>query len=162
MFIRDTTIFILDGFRSAFNVGSVFRTAEAVQPAAVFPCGISARPGGRKVGRTSRGTHALVPWRWFPTALQAARWAEAAGFRLLVVENAPGAVPMHRAELPGRTALVFGSEAGGVSDRVREIGYETVFIPQAGERGCINVSSAAAMAGWEIARRRLTGCSPGS
>ena len=162
MFSESTTIFILDGFRSAYNVGSVFRTAEAVMPAAVFPCGISALPGGRKVGRTSRGTHANVPWRWFPDALQASGWALDAGFGVFVVENSPGAVPLHLARFPGMTALVFGNEAEGVSADVCAIAGGSVVIPQSGERMCVNVSSAAAMVGWEIMRRRLSGCSQGS
>jgi tRNA G18 (ribose-2'-O)-methylase SpoU len=160
MFPRGTTLFILDRFRSAYNVGSVFRTAESVQPSAVFPCGISALPGGRKVGRTSRGTHGLVPWRWFPDAREASVWAVRAGFDLFVVENAPGAIPLHAAPFSLHTALVFGNEADGVSPEVFALAAGTVVIPQAGERRCVNVSSAAAAVAWEILRRRLTGCSP--
>lgn len=160
MLPRGTTIFILDGFRSAYNVGAVFRTAETLLPSAVFPCGISALPGGRKVGHTSRGTHATVPWRWFPTALEASSWAIAAGFGLFVVENTASATPLHMAAFPDSTALVFGNEAEGVSRDVLELSPGTVVIPQAGERGCVNVASAAAVLGWEILRRRLSGCSP--
>jgi tRNA G18 (ribose-2'-O)-methylase SpoU len=160
MLPQGTTIFILDGFRSAYNVGAVFRTAEAVFPSAVFPCGISAVPGGRKVGRTSRGTHATVPWRWFPSALEASSWAVAAGFSLFVVENTASAVPLHRARLSGSTALVFGNEAEGVSRGVWELSPGVVVIPQSGERKCVNVASAAAVLGWEILRRRISGCNP--
>lgn len=161
MLPKGTTIFILDGFRSAYNVGAVFRTAEAVFPSVVFPCGISALPGGRKVGRTSRGTHAIVPWRWFPTAFEASSWAVDAGFGLFVVENTPDAVPLCRAEFPGSSALVFGNEADGVSQCVWEMSPRVLVIPQAGERKCVNVASAAAMVGWEILRRRFSGCNPG-
>lgn len=162
MFPIGTTIFILDGFRSAYNVGSVFRTAQALSPSAVFPCGISALPGGRKVGRTSRGTHSLVPWRWFPDAVQASMWALDAGYGLFAVENSPGAVPLHTAVFPRNTALVLGNEAEGVSPGVCALASGALTIPQSGERRCLNVSSVAAMVGWELLRRRLSGCSPGS
>ncbi|MFO7626756.1 MAG: TrmH family RNA methyltransferase [Candidatus Fermentibacteraceae bacterium] len=162
MLPKGTTIFILDGFRSAYNVGAVFRTAEAVFPSAVFPCGISALPGGRKVGHTSRGTHATVPWRWFPTAFEASSWAVVAGFGLFVVENTPDAVPLHRAGFSVSSALVFGNEAEGVSRSVWDLSPGVLVIPQAGERKCVNVASSAAMVGWEILRRRLSGCNPGS
>jgi tRNA G18 (ribose-2'-O)-methylase SpoU len=162
MLPETTTLFILDGFRSAYNVGSVFRTAEALFPSAVFPCGISARPGGRKVGRTSRGSHSLVPWRWFSTAFDAGCWALGAGFRLYVVENSPGAVPLQVVEFPTMTAVVFGNEAEGVSREVLSIASSVVRIPQTGERHCVNVASAAAMVGWEIQRRRISGCNPDS
>lgn len=162
MFSRCTTIFILDGFRSAYNVGSVFRTAEAVKPSAVFPCGISALPGGRKVGRTSRGTHASVPWIWFPDAVQASLWAMNAGFGVVAVENSPGAVPLNRADLPPGTAFILGNEAEGISEQACALAQWAVMIPQQGDRRCLNVASVAAMVGWEVLRRRLSGCSPGS
>jgi 23S rRNA (guanosine2251-2'-O)-methyltransferase len=162
MLPKGTTIFILDGFRSAYNVGAVFRIAEAVFPSVVFPCGISALPGGRKVGRTSRGTHAIVPWRWFPTAFEASQWALAAGFGLFVLENTPDASPLCTAEFTRSSALVFGNEAEGVSGSVWELSPNVVVIPQTGERKSVNVASAAAMVGWEILRRRLSGCNPGS
>lgn len=160
MLPKGTTIFILDGFRSAYNVGAVFRIAEAVFPAVVFPCGISALPGGRKVGRTSRGTHATVPWRWFPTAFDACSWALEAGCGLFVLENAPGAVPLSLAEFPAESAIVLGNEAEGVSGELWDLSPRVLFIPQAGERRCVNVASAAAMVGWELLRRRLSGCNP--
>ena len=112
------------------------------------------------MGRTSRGTHGLVPWRWFPDAREAALGAVKAGFSLFVVENSPGAHPLQSAPFPGSTALVFGNEAEGVSPEVIALAMGTVVIPQAGERRCLNVASAAAAVAWEILRRRLTGCSP--
>lgn len=149
-------VFVLDSLRSAFNVGSVFRTVESISPAGVILCGITARPGGRKVGRTSRGTHATVPWRWFNDAVEAAELLSA-GRTLVCVENSPDAVPLHLAELPSSGAYVFGNEAEGVSQGVLEMSHTKVTIPQTGGRRCINVSSTAAMVAWEIQRRRLKG-----
>lgn len=113
------------------------------------------------MGRTSRGTHGLVPWRWFPDAMEAADWAVKAGFGLFVVENTPGAIPLQSAPFTPETALVFGNEAEGVSPEIFAMAREIVTIPQTGERRCVNVASAAAAVAWEILRRRLTGCSPG-
>ena len=149
-------MFVLDSLRSAFNVGSVFRTAESISPAGVLLAGISARPGGRKVGRTSRGTHGIVPWRWFPTVMDAVRHAQHNRV-IIAVENTPDAVPLHQAEFPMDAAFVLGNEADGVSGEVLEMCRMKIVIPQSGARRCINVSSTAAMIAWELHRRRLAG-----
>lgn len=156
MFTEEFPLFVLDSLRSAFNVGSIFRTAESISPCGVVLCGITARPGGRKVGRTSRGTHAAVPWRWFPDSVSA---ADVISLRrtIVSVENTPDAVPLHAAEFPEASAFVFGNEAEGISKEVLALSGMKVMIPQTGLRGCINVSSTAAMVAWEIQRRRMTG-----
>ncbi len=156
MFTERFPLFVLDSLRSAFNVGSVFRTAESIAPSGVILTGISARPGGRKVGRTSRGTHGLVPWRWFPSATEAVQHAQC-GRMIIAVENTLDAVPLHLADFPLDAAFVLGNEADGISDEVLEMCQLKIIIPQSGRRGCINVSSTAAMIAWEIQRRRLTG-----
>lgn len=156
MFTENYPLFILDSLRSAYNVGSVFRTAESISPCGVVLCGITAKPGGRKVGRTSRGTHALVPWRWFDSAREAVEMS-GHGRLTVCVENTPDAIPLHLAEFPMASAFVLGNEADGISADVLEMCSMKVAIPQTGRRLCINVSSTAAMLAWEIQRRRITG-----
>jgi len=156
MFTQDFPVFVLDSLRSAFNVGSVFRTAESVSPAGVVLTGISARPGGRKVGRTSRGTHGIVPWRWFNSAAEAVKYIRL-NRMVIAAENTPDAVPLHLADFPLNCAFVLGNEANGISPEVLDMCQMKVVIPQSGVRECINVSSTAAMIAWEIQRRRLTG-----
>lgn len=156
MFTEKFPLFVLDSLRSAFNVGSVFRTAESISPSGVVLTGISARPGGRKVGRTSRGTHGQVPWRWFPVATEAVDYIRNRRV-VIAVENTPDAVPLHVADFPLDAAFILGNEADGISDKILEMCQMKIIIPQSGLRHCINVSSTAAMIAWEIQRRRLTG-----
>lgn len=156
MFTEKFPLFVLDSLRSAFNVGSVFRTAESISPSGVILTGISARPGGRKVGRTSRGTHGLVPWRWFPETAEAVLYTQSNRI-VVAVENTPDAVPLHSADFPLDSAFILGNEADGISDKILEMCQLKIVVPQSGLRRCINVSSTAAMIAWEIQRRRLTG-----
>lgn len=156
MFAEEFPLFILDSLRSAFNAGSVFRTAESISPCGVVLCGITARPGGKKVGRTSRGTHGIVPWRWFQNTASAVSLASESRM-VIAVENTPDAIPLHLARFPLNSAFVLGNEAEGVSEEVLEMSKIKIVIPQSGKRHCINVSSTAAMLAWEIQRRRLTG-----
>jgi len=147
-------IFVLDNLRSAFNVGSVFRSAEAVTPCAVFLTGICARPGGRKLAHTSRGTHSEVPWRYFSEVREALEWARSSGRTLVAVENGRGSVPIWNADFPLSAAFLLGNEAEGLSPGIREMADITVMFPQSGSRCCINVSSTAAIVAAELQRRR--------
>jgi len=147
-------LFILDNLRSAFNVGSVFRTTEAILPAALFLCGICCRPGNRKLSHTSRGTHSTIPWRYFEKAIDAAIWAKNSGRLLVAVENSAEAVPIWEAGFDLSSAFMFGNEADGLSPDIAEIADLSVYYPQSGVRTCINVSSTAAVIAAEIQRRK--------
>lgn len=147
-------LFILDNLRSAFNVGSVFRTVEAVLPAAVFLTGICCRPGNRKLSHSSRGTHAVVPWRYFNEAAEAAIWAKNSGRILVAVENSEDAVPIWEASFDLSSAFMLGNEADGLNPEIAEMADISVYFPQSGRRKCINVSSTAAIVASEIQRRK--------
>jgi 23S rRNA (guanosine2251-2'-O)-methyltransferase len=152
-------IFILDNFRSAFNVGSVFRSAEAIHPAAVFLTGTCTRPGNSKLARTARGTQATVPWRYFRTPLEAVEWAIGTGREIVVLENeAPASVALDEASFSLSSAFVLGNEALGVSKAVMSRADWHVYLPQSGDRHCMNVSSVAAVLAWDIQRKRLATC----
>ena len=148
-------LFVLDNFRSAFNVGSVFRSAEAVSPAGLLLCGICCRPGNRKLARTARGTQASVPWMYFSEVLEAMDWARRSGRLIIAVENVPDAVPIWDVPFKASPAFVLGSEADGLHRDVVGAADVCAYIPQSGTRTSINVASAAAIAAFELQRRRL-------
>lgn len=150
-------LFILDGFRSAYNVGSAFRTAEAVSPSAVILCGVSARPGNRKLAHTARGTQRMVPWRYFSKTCDAAAWAGATGRRIVAVETREGGVPIFSAPFGPGDAFVFGNEAEGVSEDVLGISDIIVHFVQTGRRNCMNVAGIVSIVAAEVQRRRGSG-----
>ncbi|MBD3278338.1 MAG: TrmH family RNA methyltransferase [Candidatus Aegiribacteria sp.] len=147
-------LFILDNLRSAYNVGSVFRTAEAIHPCGIFLTGICCRPGNRKLAHTSRGTYAAVPWRFFREAEKALEWALESGRTVVAVENVPGALPLWEADFSLSSAFILGNEALGVKEELMGMAHKKVFFPQSGSRHCLNVSSTAALIAAEIQRRR--------
>ena len=147
-------VFVLEDFRSAFNVGSAYRTAESIAPCAVFPCGISAHPRHKRLSHTARGTQKIVPWRYFDSASDAMDWLSATGRKLVVIETTGESSPLWSAEFATTDAFVFGNEAEGVSDETRNRADLFVSFPQSGIRSCINVSSIIAIIAAEIQRRR--------
>jgi 23S rRNA (guanosine2251-2'-O)-methyltransferase len=153
---RGMPIFVLDNFRSAFNVGSVFRTAEAVSPAAVFLTGICCLPDNRKLRSTARGTQASVPWRYFEDSVEAVEWARASGRTVIAVENTSEAIPIWEAPFASSPAFLLGNEALGLDPALIGAADLCVFFPQSGARNCINVSSTAALVAFELQRRRFS------
>lgn len=152
---RGMPIFVLDNFRSAFNVGSVFRSVESISPAAVFLTGTCCRPGNKKLSHTSRGTFASIPWRYFREIEKAAHWVKNTGRMLIAVDNTHDAVPFWDVSFDLSSAFMFGNEADGVNQNVADIADLRVYYPQSGTRKCINVSSTAAIIASEIQRRRM-------
>jgi tRNA G18 (ribose-2'-O)-methylase SpoU len=160
---------VLDNLRSAFNVGSIFRLADAARAAEVVPCGYTAFPPHHKLEQTSLGTTDSVPWRRFDDVTSALADLRAKGIQIVGVETARGASPYHRFEYNFPVALVLGNEALGVSEAALRMCDAVVEIPVFGYKNSINVATAAAVVlygmlrqgNWldEIAATRLDGIS---
>ena len=64
-------IAVLENIRSAYNVGSVFRTADAFLIEAIYICGYSARPPHKEVKKTALGAEETVTWKHFVSGKEA-------------------------------------------------------------------------------------------
>jgi len=126
-----------------FNIGSIVRTANAFNVAAVHIV------GRRRWNR--RG--AMVTDRYLdvvhhPDVASLASWAAAAGVTLVGVANLPGALPLETSALPERCCLVFGSEGPGLTDDMVAACDHLVAITQYGSTRSLNAGAAAAIAMW--------------
>jgi 23S rRNA (guanosine2251-2'-O)-methyltransferase len=148
-------VFLLDCFRSAYNVGSAFRTAEAIAPCHVFLSGCCARPGGARLAHTARGTQDIVLWRYFTKPGEAADWIRNTGRKLVALEPSPDSPDLFSANFGIHDAFVFGNEALGISREVLAMADSKICVPQTGRRNCINVASTIAAVAMEIQRRRF-------
>ena len=130
----------LDHLRSPYNVGSIFRSAEAFQVAGIYVAPGTASPEHPRSRRTSRGTVDGVDWRECE------------------LSSVPSSIPVFALETGGEDISTFrfpdhgiciiGSEEDGISPegrRLAESSYGIVTIPQHGAKGSINVSSASAI-----------------
>ena len=141
---------VLDNLRSAFNVGSIFRLADAARAAEVIPCGYTAYPPHHKLEQTSLGTTDSVPWRRFDETTSALADLKAKGIQIVGVETAKGASPYHRFEHSFPVALVLGNEALGVSEAALRMCDALVEIPVFGYKNSINVATAAGIVLYEV------------
>jgi len=133
---------MLDNLRSAFNVGSIFRTADAGAVAHIHLCGMSAHPPHQKLEKTALGAFDYVPWSYYERNRDCLDALEAQGIPVVAIEVTDAAVPYPEFEWPKPVAIVFGNEVNGVNDRVLRRARAVVSIPMKGHKNTINVATA--------------------
>jgi tRNA (guanosine-2'-O-)-methyltransferase len=148
---------LLDSVTQPFNVGSIIRSAAAFGVRRVWLAGNSSSPAHPAARKTSLGTERLVSFDEEPSAAAAAKAAAAAGYRVVAIELAAGAVALHDAPLDGDVCLAFGNEDHGCSPALLAAAAAVAYIPQVGRVGSLNVAAAAAVALAEARRREWTG-----
>lgn len=169
-------VVVLDDVRSLYNVGSVFRTADAFRVKAIYLCGITATPEQVKAGdgvtivkdctlkaaqeihKTALGAEESVEWRYFKTAEEAVKSLKNDGFTVLAVEQAHGSTmlgdfkPEWEDDTQGRQyAVVLGNEVKGVHQEVIDLCHGCLEIPQYGTKHSLNVSVTGGIIIWHFA-----------
>ena len=146
---------VLDNVRSAQNVGSFFRTADAFGIEQVALCGISSTPPNREIHKTALGAEQSVAWAYYPTTLECVEELRAKGYKIIAIEQIEGSTMLNdfRAEEGTKYALVFGNEVEGVDQAIADVVDGAIEIPQIGIKHSLNVSVSAGILMWEIFRQ---------
>ena len=160
-------IIVLDDVRSMYNVGSVFRTADAFRVEAIYLCGITAQPPHPEIHKTALGAEDTVAWQHFPTALEAVHALKQQGYTVFSVEQCEGSTQLNELDsqlsalnsklstLNSKFALILGNEVKGVHQEVVDASDGCIEIPQFGTKHSLNVSTTAGIVIWEFAKRLL-------
>ena len=150
-------VLVLDNIRSAYNVGSAFRTADSFGVDKVWLCGICAVPPSAEIHKTSLGAEDAVPWEHADDTLQAVERLKQEGYTVVSVEQTVRSVKLDafRREAGKKYALVFGNEVSGVRQDVVDASDFALEIPQFGTKHSLNVSVAAGVVLWEMTAQKL-------
>jgi tRNA (guanosine-2'-O-)-methyltransferase len=144
----------LDGVQGPFNVGAILRTAAAYRVGTLWLVGQSTGPDHPKVGRTALGTDRYLEVVRVETVTQVAERVHARGGRVIGVELADEAMPLHELDLRGDVCLVVGNEDHGIGREALAACDSVGFAPQLGRVGSLNVATAASIAIYEWARQQ--------
>src|SRR5688572_69899 len=87
---------VLENIRSAYNVGSVFRTADAFLLEAIYICGYSPFPPHKEIKKTALGAEETVTWKHFKTSKEAVEELRSLGFMIYAVEQAEQSIHLHQ------------------------------------------------------------------
>lgn len=148
------TVMVLDNIRSAHNVGSAFRTADAFKVDEILLCGICACPPSAEIHKSALGAEECVPWTHHEDTLEAVASLRARGYTIISVEQTENAVQLQDFHpVPGRKyALIFGNEVDGVQQSVVDASDLSLEIPQSGTKHSLNVSVSVGVILWQMRR----------
>lgn len=143
---------MLDNVRSMYNVGAIFRTADAFLIKEMILAGITGRPPHPEITKTALGAEESVCWRHSIDVFAEAVRMRNEGWRLCVLEQTHNSVPLQdfRCEKDERYLLVVGNEVEGVDQRIVDLADVVLEIPQAGVKHSLNVSVSAGIALWQM------------
>ncbi len=141
---RVPLVLVLDNIRSLFNVGSMFRSADAAGIEKMILCGITGYPPQSGIAKISLGAEDIVPWEYCKTTVEAVRLLKEQGYQVLALEQAEDSIAyqeyVHSSQR--KVAVVVGNEVEGVSDEVMTLVDGAIEIPMAGVKNSLNVSVA--------------------
>lgn len=147
---------VLENIRSAYNVGSVFRTADAFLLESIYICGYTAYPPHKEIKKTALGADETVRWKHFKTSKEAIAELKEEGYSVYAVEQAHNSISLEQFSTEGKKmAVVFGNEVTGVDQGTIEQCDGCIEIPQLGVKHSLNVSVAAGVVLWELVRRSI-------
>jgi tRNA (guanosine-2'-O-)-methyltransferase len=148
---------VLDSVQSPFNVGAILRTAAAYRVEHVWLAGATPPPDSAGVRKTALGTDRYLTITAVEHGIDAVDAARTDGYRVIGIELADGAQPMHQLTLGGASCLVVGNEDHGVSSSVLQACDDVAYLPQLGKVGSLNVATAASIALYEARRQGWVG-----
>lgn len=137
---------ILDNIRSAYNVGAIFRTADAAGVSEILLCGYTPTPKDRfgriqeEINKTSLGASKTVVWSHYKNTTDAVKEVQGKGVVVVAIEQTKGSKSLINFSETDSVAYVFGNEVDGVSPEVLSEVDTIVEIPMLGEKESLNVS----------------------
>ena len=151
-------IAVLENIRSAYNVGSVFRTADAFLLEAIYICGYTCQPPHKEIKKTALGAEDSVTWQHFDNAPNAIEQLKSEGYKVYAIEQAVNSYALQGVDFKSieKVAVIFGNEVNGVEQSTIELCDGVIEIPQFGMKHSLNIATAAGVVLWEIVRGKVT------
>lgn len=132
---------ILDNVLDTYNIGAIFRLADAVAAEKVILCQATETPPNIRIKRASINTTEWVTWSYASTTIEALQELKTQNskIKIIAIEQSKNSIPYDKAEYTFPVALVVGNETTGVSQEVLDIADEIVEIPMWGVNKSLNV-----------------------
>jgi 23S rRNA (guanosine2251-2'-O)-methyltransferase len=142
---------LLDNVRSAWNTGSILRSADGFGFSQAYLCGITPTPDNEAVTKTSLGAEDSVPWSYHKDAVKLVKGLKKTGHAIYALEEhqraiGPGQVPVTLPNL----ILILGNEITGVDPELLDLCDQILYIPMGGEKRSFNVAIAFGIAAYAL------------
>ncbi len=153
---RHSLSLILDNVYDTYNIGGLFRLADALVMEKIYLCGATETPPNHKIKKASIGTYKIVPWEYAHTTLEVIEKLKIKYKKLekkisiVAVEQHANALPYHTVEYKLPLALIVGNETTGISQEILHCCDGIVEIPMYGINKSLNVIVSAGIVGYHI------------
>jgi len=153
--VKTPMVLMLDNVRSALNVGSAFRTADAFALERLVLCGITAQPPHKEILKTAIGATESMEWEYHESVVTAITNLKKEGYKIFGVEQTDQSISLQKFDPdPGyKYVLVFGNEVDGLSDEILEHLDGCIEVPQYGTKHSLNVSVCIGIVVWDVFKR---------
>ena len=149
---KTPVVVVLDNIRSCNNIGSVFRTSDALLVEKIYLCGITATPPNKEIHKTALDAEKSVSWKYMKETEEAILELKEAGYKVYAIEQVENSIslPDFKPHKNEKLALVFGNEVKGVQQKAVNLCDASLEIPQYGTKHSFNISVSAGIVLWDI------------
>lgn len=151
--VRKNNIYIvLDNVLDTYNIGSIFRLADAIAAKKLYLCGGSATPPNHRIKKASINTTEWVEWEYAETATEVIKNLKCRikNLQIIAIEQSDKTVPYDKFEYKLPICLVVGNETTGVSPKVLKMVDAVVELPMFGVNISLNVMMSLGIILYEI------------
>jgi len=155
MFAQELYV-VCHNIRSLYNVGAIFRTADAAGVTKLFLCGYTGHPPRREISKVALGAEETVPWEHHYQTWRVLERLKSQGVKIVALENrVEGSIDYRHVRPEFPLALLLGSEVAGLSAGLLRRSDAVIHIPMYGRKESLNVAVAFGIAVYELNRWRL-------
>lgn len=151
---------IAHNIRSLYNVGSIFRTADAFAVSKIYLTGYTGTPASpiheKKIAKVALGAEKWMPWKYYKSATKLIKELKRDKVKIIALENnvgkgfKPFPTNINKFKLTFPLALVLGEESRGINRNLIKLADRVVEIPMFGKKESLNVAAAFAVAAYQI------------
>ncbi len=145
---------ICDNVRSLENIGSIFRTADALGVDKIYLCGISGQPPHNKISKTALGAEKTVLFEYYSQTWRLIEKLKKDKIKIISLEQSNKSILYTKLKPVFPLALIIGNEVKGISKRILDKSDKIIYLPMGGEKESLNVAVAFGVAGYEINKFR--------
>jgi 23S rRNA (guanosine2251-2'-O)-methyltransferase len=151
-----TVVVILDNIRSVHNVGSIFRTSDALGVDKIFLCGCAPTPKDRfgrerkDLAKVALGAEKSIEWEYFKTTEEAIKKLKKEKFQIIALEQSENSIDYKKVKAKNKTAIILGEEVHGLNKKVLDLADVVMEIPMRGIKESLNVSVSFGVAAFRI------------
>ncbi len=155
---RNAIYIVLDNVLDTYNIGSIFRLADAVAAKKIYLCGETEIPPNHRIKKASINTTEVVEWEYAESALKAIKKLkkEVRNIQIIAIEQAANSIQYDKFEYKMPICLVVGHESDGISPEILKISDAIVELPMFGINKSLNVMVSLGIVLYEVIEKNTS------